>query len=147
MWIDRGTFNVDVEIANYTGGESLTINALVDTGSTHATVPASILEQLGVEPERQRPFRLADNRVVQYATGFARVRYGGDEAVVQVVFGPEDVGACIGATTLENLSLAVDPMEQTLVPVEGLMRLRTSMKERISQSRLVLPQGNRHAIL
>lgn len=117
-----GTFNVDVEIANYTGGESLTINALVDTGSTHATVPASVLEQLGVEPERQRPFRLADNRVVQYATGFARVRYGGDEAVVQVVFGPEDIGACIGATTLENLSLAVDPMEQTLVPVEGLMR-------------------------
>ena len=117
-----GTFNVDVEIANYTGGDFQSINALVDTGSTHATVPASVLEQLGVEPERQRPFRLADNRVVQYATGFARVRFGGDEAVVQVVFGPEDIDACIGATTLENLSLAVDPIEQTLVPVEGLMR-------------------------
>ena len=117
-----GTFSVDVEIANYTGGEFQSISALVDTGSTRATVPASVLEQLGVEPERQRPFRMADNRVVQYATGFARVRFGGDEAVVQVVFGPEDIGACIGATTLENLSLAVDPIEQVLVPVEGLMR-------------------------
>ena len=117
-----GTFNVDVEIANYTGGEFQSINALVDTGSTHTTVPASILDRLGVEPERQRPFRLADNRVVQHGTGFARLRYGGDEAVVQVVFGPEDIGSCIGATTPENLGLAVDPIEQTLVQVEGLMR-------------------------
>ena len=117
-----GTFNVDVEIANYTGGEYLTINALVDTGSTHATIPASVLEGLGVSPRSRRSFRLADNRVVEYATGYITVRYGGDEAVVQVVFGPEDIGSCIGATTLENLSLAVDPLEQTLVPVEGLMR-------------------------
>lgn len=117
-----GTFNVDVEIANYTGGESLTINALVDTGSTHATVPTSLLQQLGVTPRSRRSFRLADNRVVEYATGYILVRYGGDEALVQVIFGPEDIDAGIGATTLENLSLAVDPLEQTLVPVEGLMR-------------------------
>ena len=117
-----GTFNVDVEIANYTGGEFQSINALVDTGSTHATVPASLLQRLGVEAERRMRFRLADNRVMEYATGYARIRYGGDEAIVQVVFGPEDIGPCIGATTLENLNLAVDPMEQVLVPVEGLMR-------------------------
>lgn len=117
-----GTFSVDVEIANYTGGEFLEINALVDTGSTHTTVPASTLERLGVEPQRQRPFRLADNRVVEYATGYARIRYGGDESVVQVVFGPEEIGSCVGATTLENLGLAVDPIGQTLIQVEGLMR-------------------------
>ena len=117
-----GTFNVDVEIANYTGGEFRSINALVDTGSTHATVPASLLQRLGVAAESRRSFRLADNRVVEYATGYARVRYGGDEAVVQVIFGPEDIDPCIGATTLENLSLAVDRPEQVLVPVEGLMR-------------------------
>ena len=117
-----GTFSVDLEIANYTGGEYLAINALVDTGSAHTTVPASILRRLGVAAENRRPFRLADNRVVQYATGYARVRYRGDESIVQVVFGRENIGACIGATTLENLNLAVDPVEQALVPVEGLMR-------------------------
>ena len=111
-----------MKIANYTGGESLTINALVDTGSTHATVPASLLQKLGIARERQQRFRLADNRVVEYATGYARIQYGDDEAVVPVIFGPEDIDACIGATTLEILSLAVDPLEQTLVPVEGLMR-------------------------
>lgn len=122
MGADMGTFSVDVELGNLNGEEFLTLDALVDTGSTHTTVPASILERLGVERERQRSFRLADNRVVEYETGYARIRYGGDESVVQVVFGPQDIGACVGATTLENLSLAVDPIEQTLVQVEGLMR-------------------------
>lgn len=122
MGADMGTFSVDVEIANYTGGEFLSINALVDTGSTHTTVPASVLEGLGVTPRTMRPFRLADNRVIEYATGYVLLRYRGDESVVQVVFGPEDIGACVGATTLENLSLAVDPLEQALVQVEGLMR-------------------------
>ena len=117
-----GTFYVDVGIANYTGGEFLEINALVDTGSTHATVPASILERLGVTPRRRQPYRLADNRVVEYGTGSVLLRYGEDEAIVPVVFGPEEIGACIGATTLEILSLAVDPLGQTLVQVEGLMR-------------------------
>ena len=117
-----GTFSVDVQLGNLNGEEFLTLEALVDTGSTHTTVPASILDRLGVEPESQRSFRLADNRVVENETGYARIRYGGDESVVQVVFGPEDIGACVGATTLENLSLAVDPLEQALVPVEGLMR-------------------------
>ena len=117
-----GTFSVDVEIANYMGGEFLEINALVDTGSTHATVPASILERLGVTPRRRQPYRLADNRVVEYGTGSVLLRFGEDEAIVPVVFGPEEIGACIGATTLEILSLAVDPIDQTLVQVEGLMR-------------------------
>ena len=117
-----GTFSVDVQLGNLNGEEFLTLEALVDTGSTHTTVPASILDRLGVEPESQRSFRLADNRVVEYETGYARIRYGGDESVVQVLFGPEDIGACIGATTLENLGLAVDPIAQTLVAVEGLMR-------------------------
>ena len=117
-----GTFYVDVEIANYTGGEFLSINALVDTGSTHTTVPASLLQRLGVAARNRRSFRLADNRVVQYATGQILVRYGDDEDMVPVIFGPDDIDPCIGATTLEILSLAVDPLGQTLVQVEGLMR-------------------------
>ena len=117
-----GTFNVDVELGNLSGVEFLTVNALVDTGSTHTTVPASVLERLGIEPESRRRFELADGRRVEYSTGYARIRYGDDGAIVQVVFAPEDVSPSIGATTLENLNLAVDPLEQTLVPVNGLMR-------------------------
>ena len=95
---------------------------LVDTGSTHTTVPASLLQRLGVAPRNRRSFRLADNRVVEYSTGQILVRFGDDEDMVPVIFGPDDIDPCIGATTLEILSLAVDPLGQTLVQVEGLMR-------------------------
>ena len=39
MGIDMGTFFVDVELGNLAGDRFLTVNALVDTGST-LTVPA-----------------------------------------------------------------------------------------------------------
>ena len=122
MGVEMGTFSVDVELGNLNGDEFVTVNALVDTGSTHATVPTSVLQRLRVTQETRRRFRLADNRVVEYATGYVRIRYDGDEAVAPVIFGPEDIDACIGATTLEILSLAVDPLGQTLVQVEGLMK-------------------------
>ena len=119
-----GTFNVDIEIGDTAGSRFVTVNALVDTGSTHTTVPASLLRQLGIEPERRSRFELADGRVVEYGSGFARVRYNGDAAIVQVVFAPEAVSPGIGATTLEDLNLAVDPISYQLVPVNNLMRRR-----------------------
>ena len=117
-----GTFNVDVEIGNLTGAEFLTINALVDTASTHTTVPASLLSRLGIRPRSRRRFELADGRVVEYRTGYALVRYGGDDAIVQVVFGSDEISPNIGATTLENLNLAVDLVGHRLIPVNNLMR-------------------------
>ena len=98
MGADMGTFSLDVQLGNLNGEEFLTLDALVDTGSTHATVPTSLLQRLGVPPETNRRFRLADNRVVEYATGYVRIRYNDDEAVVPVIFGPEDIDACIGAS-------------------------------------------------
>lgn len=117
-----GTFNATMEIANLNQSEYVEFTGLVDTGSTHTTVPESLLHRLRVTPVSSRRFQLADGRVVEYHTGFAWVRYNGDQAVVQVVFAPEDVGASIGATTLENLNLGIDPNDRSLMPVNNLMR-------------------------
>ena len=46
----------------------------------------------------------------------------GNEAIVLVVFAPDDTTPLIGATTLENLSIGVDPVSQRLVPVPALMK-------------------------
>ena len=119
-----GTFYVDVEIGGLDRGEFVAVNAPVNTGSTHTTMPESLLNRLEISPERNRRFELADGRVVEYPTGFAWVRYNGDQALVQVVFAPEAVGASIGATTLENLNLGVDPIGKRLLPVNNLMRRR-----------------------
>lgn len=117
-----GTFTVPIRIGDLAGAQFTEVLALVDTGTTYTTLSASLLARLGVVQEGYRRFELADNRVVEYPIGYARLRLNGSETIAQVVFAPEDTSPLIGATTLENLSLAVDPVRQQLVPVTALLK-------------------------
>ncbi len=45
-----GTFDVTIGVGNLNGGDWVTLEATVDIGATHTTLPASLLEQLDVEP-------------------------------------------------------------------------------------------------
>ena len=95
---------------------------MVDTGSTYTVLPREVLDQLGIEPEGRRRFELADDRLVEYPIGYARMRLGDDQTIILVVFGPEGISPLLGATGLEHLSLAVDPVNQKLVPVTALLK-------------------------
>ena len=117
-----GTFTVPIQIGDLTGQNFADFDALVDTGSTYTVLPKESLDQLGVEPEGQRRFELADDRLVEYPIGYARMRLGDDQAIVLVAFGPEGIAPLLGATALENLSLAVDPVHQRLIPVPALLK-------------------------
>ena len=118
-----GTFTVALTVQGPTG-ESASVDALVDTGSTYAVLPAQLLERMGVMRKERMSFRLADERVVDYDRGEAVVRIDGREMTVPVVFGPDDASPLIGAVTLEIFGLSVDPLGQRLVPVEGLLKGR-----------------------
>ena len=49
------------------------------------------------------------------------VRLDGREDIVPVVFGEEGAQPLLGAVTLEIFRLAVDPVNQSLSPVPGLL--------------------------
>ena len=117
-----GTFSVPVQIGDLAGQNTIDLEALVDTGSTYTVLPKEPLDQLGIEPEGQRSFELADDWLVEYPISYARLRVGDEETIVLVVFGPEGISPLLGATTLENLSLAVDPVHQVLIPVPALLK-------------------------
>ncbi len=117
-----GTFEVPLEVGDMARQSYAELNALVDTGSTYTAVPSSILRALGIEVMETHPFELADDRIVEYGIGEARVRLDGRERTVVVVFAPEDSSPLVGATTLELFSLGVDPVSQRLVPVQALMK-------------------------
>ena len=117
-----GTFTVPVQIANLNDGPSIEVAALVDTGATYTTLPASVLTRLGVQPIERRFFRLADDRQIEYPVGQARLRLEGRELVVLVVFAHEDTEPLLGATTLEIFGLGVDPLEQQLIPLPARSR-------------------------
>ena len=115
-----GTFAHPITLLASSGSESETLTALVDTGATFTSAPALTLERLGVTPQSQIRLRLADGSVVEQEIGEVIAEMDGVERTIICVFSPEDSQPLIGAYTLEAFLLAVDPVEQRLVPTEAL---------------------------
>lgn len=114
-----GTFTHPITLMAPSDGAAETIEALVDTGSTFASVPAPVLERLGVVSHRTVTLRLADGQLERRRLGEVKVELDGVEETILCAFGEPGSPAVIGAHTLEAFLLAVDPVEGRLVPVEG----------------------------
>ncbi len=117
-----GTFTVVLQASDLERRQTIEIEALVDTGATYTAFPSDLLARLGVEKEDTRSFELADNQIVEYPVGQARIGLEGRELIMLVVFAPEDSAPLLGATTLETFGLGVDPVGQKLVPVNALLK-------------------------
>ena len=115
-----GTFPVELWIGNLFTDAGTIVEALVDTGATYSMMPRSVLEELGIEPVATRRTRIADGSRVELQTSWARFSAEGQNAVARVSFGPEGI-FLLGATTLEDLGLAVDPVDQRLISQESLL--------------------------
>ncbi len=116
-----GYFSVLVHVGHAwgVGGDMRPVEAVVDTGASDSVFPASLLEELHVEPEGTYPCRYANGETDTRAYGEAAVRIGERTKICPVIFGPDN-HFLLGATTLEIFKLAVDPVGQELVPVRGL---------------------------
>lgn len=115
------TLTVTLEVWDPEGQRWEAVEALVDTGASHTTVPASVLRRLDVVPHDPWPFRLADERVLERDVGRTWVRIQGRAEIRIVVFADEGTSALLGADTLEGLLLGVDPVGERLIPVPGLL--------------------------
>ena len=93
----------------------------MDTGAAYTTLPSYMLRELGIAPMDKRRFLLADGRRVWNDIGRAWVTIDGKSEVTLVVFGEDDAPPLLGAYTLEGLALAVDPVEQRLVPTNLIL--------------------------
>ena len=116
-----GTFKWSLRVASMDGHRSRDVEATVDTGAAYTTLPGSLLRELGVEPMDKRRFLLADGRRIWMDIGHAWATIDGESVVTLVVFGEDDAPPLLGAYTLEGLALAVDPVEQRLVPTHLIL--------------------------
>ncbi len=114
------TFNVRLQIGDLAATRFEDVEAAVDTGSTFTAVPRELLQRLGVQPTRRQRFRIASGEVVENDVGDAMVRLAGLQGATPIIFGEPGEPTLLGAVTLEAFLLAVDPVHETLVPVEGL---------------------------
>ena len=114
-------FHYPLEITGPNSGEFQRVMALVDTGATFTQVPATLLQQLGVQPTETARFRLANGSTIQRDIGETQVRIEGQTVNTVVVFGDENADALLGVYTLERALLAVDPAGQRLIPTDALL--------------------------
>ncbi len=118
-----GDFRVPIQIARAMGEPFESLQALVDTGSTFTWIPRDVLERLGVRPEHDLPFELADGRQARYPVAWLQIRLEGREQPTIVVFAPAGSEPILGVVTLEQYLLAVDPIHRRLISVPGIAKL------------------------
>ena len=87
---------------------------LVDTGAVDCLVPRQHLEAIGLRPEGQRIYGLADGSEVRMDVTVGRVEFMGDIVGATIVFGEAGAEPLLGVTALESVGIEVDPRNQTL---------------------------------
>ena len=119
-----GTFRVSIQLATAGGERFESMEALVDTGASYTWIPRDLLEGLGVRPDEERVFVLADGREVSYPMAWVRVRLDGGGRIqpTLVVCGDSGTDVLLGAFTLEGFGLGVDPVNRRLIQVPGLLK-------------------------
>lgn len=139
-----GTFSVTVAIGSRDGQTFRDVDALVDTGASFSSMPRAILEEMGHVPVGKEEFELADGRVEEMDLAEVPIRIG-DKVRTSLCTFRDTSGAILGALTLEQFLLAVDPHNRRLVPVRGLMMAQHGKKylaamEKVEPLRLYEPK-------
>ena len=116
-----GTFKWPLRVASMDGQRVQDIEANVGAGVFYTTLPAGLLRSLGIEPRGKCRVPQAGGRGTDLDYGQAWASIDGKSVITLVVFGEDDSQALLRTYTLDGLALAVDPIEQRLVPKSLIM--------------------------
>ena len=94
---------------------SMDVSALVDTGSTLFSLPASDVARLGLRPVGQRQLRTVHDLSVQQIYSAVRLTVESRDCLVEVAELPDGSPALLGQVPLELLDLWIDTTSQRLV--------------------------------
>lgn len=100
---------------------------LVDTGAIDTLVPRACIEAIGLEPETQRTYELADGTQARMDIGGARIEFMGERTYSDVIFGSDNTEPLLGVTALESVGIEVDPRNQRLKKLPSV-RLKTNRR-------------------
>jgi len=103
--------------------KTLTLDLIVDTGSTYTWVKRAKLSELDLKPTGRRVFRTIEGRLVQREIGEAPIECKGEKATTILVFAEEGDVEVLGVYALEGLGLEVDPVTKELRKSEAILAL------------------------
>ena len=134
------TVKVTMAVGDPQGRQFEELDVTVDTGSTYTAVPRAMLQRLGIPVERSLPSETADGRIIPVDVGEATIRLQGLQFHTPVIFAEENEPSLLGAVSLGEAALAVDPLAGRLIPT-NLLRLANSPIPRLRSSP---PAGQDH---
>ncbi len=111
-----GAIFITIEVGDVRRQRFEEVEVMVDTGATYSQVPGSLLSGLGIQAAWEAESRLADGSVTIDPVGEATFRVEGKTFFTPVTFGREGEPNLLGVVALETAMLAVDPVEQRLIP-------------------------------
>ncbi len=104
-------------------GQEEVVNFLVDSGAAYSLLPIKVWQSLGLEPYREERFVLADGTAISRNVSYCYMTLPQAEGYTPIVMGePGDDQALLGALTLENMGLLLNPFSRTLQPMRLLWR-------------------------
>lgn len=113
-----GQFQVSLTLFPPDGSVARQLHALVDTGAAYSVLPRPFLESLGCRVLRVQRVVFADGRTEHWPMTEIEVECEGRRATTIVLMAPPGLSVLLGAVTLEQLGLGVDPVERRLIPLD-----------------------------
>ncbi len=112
-----GTFRYPALVAHPRGTAApVEVKFLVDTGAMFTCLPGPSLEALGLISTWRVPVVLADGRREEWGATEVLMSLDGRALHTTCLFAPADALPLLGAVTLEQFALSVNPLTRTLVP-------------------------------
>ena len=109
-----GSVITTIKVGDLLGQNFQSVEVEADTGSTSTALPREMLLALGVPVQTSVQSRLADGSIQVVDIG---IRLGGREFSTTVIFAEEGEPNLLGVIALEEVLLAVDPVNGELIPV------------------------------
>ena len=94
---------------------------LVDSGAQYTLLPKDVVETLGLKPTRVQEFILGDGQIVKRKIGEAYIEIQGEKQPTTVILGEKKDSALLGAVTLEQMGLILDPFNRELRPMKAFL--------------------------
>ena len=127
-----GILREKVKIANPLDGSHFReIEMVVDSGATYSQVPASLLAQMKIDKKYKRRLKIATGEIIERDAGEIVMSIKNETLTTMVIFGDERSEPLLGAVTLEQFGLAIDPVNKTLIPVPELMLVSIKPKHSV----------------
>lgn len=113
-----GQFNASLVLYPRDGAGAPQFDALVDTGAAYSVVPGPIVESPGYRRSRTQRVVLTDGRMEEWGLAQVEIECEGRRTTTPVLMGRPGGPVLLGATTLEELGLGIDPINRRLIPVD-----------------------------